>query len=351
MFSPFWDFYAMNRLSPTACGRGYAGVAAFGDVSSTLLNPASCKTNGRFESVLAYCYKSELPWLRDLWDEIGETHLKTIHPCILAGISGHLGPLNAGVLYYNRSSYRLDLGLNYNTGPNGEDLGRVMAYEDVRVSVISIPVTYRFANVVSVGLSADIGYYARYLHSLSDFRQSFMHVIPRFGYIVGPIRGMSFGTSFEPRSTSTYEAVLFPDYTREDYSINVMYANTYPAKYDMGISYRAPNIPLTALLDINHVWTRSCARGLRNRHDVKIGVEYTVRNIVARVGFFTLYDYRIGPVFSLDPYAGSAHQYFLTAGATIPGRVPVTVGIMDSHLLSRGEWKTTMVTVCLNYQR
>ena len=35
------EFYSDNRISSSACGRGYTGVASTGDISSTFINPAS----------------------------------------------------------------------------------------------------------------------------------------------------------------------------------------------------------------------------------------------------------------------------------------------------------------------
>ncbi|MDI6739978.1 MAG: hypothetical protein QME74_06400 [Candidatus Edwardsbacteria bacterium] len=352
MFSPFLDFYSENRLALGAGGRGYAGVATSGDISATLLNPASLQADSALSFSFGYAYKSDLPWLRELWADVGEMNVRMLNPCLLAGVGHRFGnSLQTGIVYYDRFSYRFDMGDQWHTGPNGEDLGRFHTYQDIRVSVVSIPLSYRLSDVLTLGLSADLGFYRNVMHWSKTYSRSFWHGIPRMGLLVGPIQRMSLGMSFEPKTTATYEYEIPSEYQREDTDMLETLTNVFPARFSMGLAYQLPDRPLSLYLDFRHAWMSEIDHALKNRQDVHLGIEYETPSNTLRAGFFTLDDYRVGYYYALDSKAGSAHQYFLTAGITTKGRIPMTISIMDSHILSRGEWKTTMVTVGFNFQR
>jgi hypothetical protein len=350
MLSPFWDFYAENRLSPAAGGRGYTGVASLGDVSATLLNPASLQVDSTWTFSFAYSYKSDLPWLKSLWTDVGPMYVQTLHPCLMAGV-GHKRSDNFqfGLVYFDRHSLRLDNGESWATGPNGEDLGRYHCYDDVRNGVISVPFALFLAPALRLGLSVDVNYYRHDMHYRRSYSSTSWDVRPRMGFIAGSEKTLLLGLCYESpgKYHSTY---VIPAYEgsadAEKHTINES-----PARFQLGMKFRFPGMRLHLLADLCKVWTSSMGYILKDRQDARLGLEYDAGGSVVRAGFFTQYDYRMGQYFALDPKAGTAHQYFLTAGVTTKGRLPITLSIMDSHILSRGEWKTTMVTVGFNYQR
>jgi long-subunit fatty acid transport protein len=208
MLSPFWEFYSDNHLSLTAAGRGYAGVAETGDLTLANMNPASMAGSGNGWAA-ATVYKTRMPWLKDAVDNI---YLTTNVPSLFFGGCRQMGEaLTVGLIYSDCYSYTLDFGEVVYTGTSGEDLGIVDSYDHIRISRVSLPVAFRAAPAFAVGLDLGGNWIQRKSAGFINNKVDMFNVVPKIGFIIGPVSGFSFGVSATPQSNTKYESHFYFD--------------------------------------------------------------------------------------------------------------------------------------------
>ncbi|MDO9391560.1 MAG: hypothetical protein Q7U71_07300 [bacterium] len=339
MLSPFWEFYSDNHLSPTAAGRGYAGVAETGDLTLANMNPASIAGNGNGWAA-ATVYKTKMPWLKDAVDGI---YLTTNVPSLFFGGCRQLGEaVTVGLVYSDCYSYTLDFGEVVYTGTSGEDLGTTDAYDNINLSRISLPIAFRATPAFAVGLDFGGNWVHRKTSGFINNTVDLFTLVPKLGFIVGPVSGFSFGFSATPQSSTKY------DYQYEFWGISHIehYTNNYPGRLAAGFKYQGLNA--NYYFDLNYVNTGINENQI-DRRDFNLGAEHRRGIWVYRAGLFSVMDYRNPEIEWLNE-VGHDSQYFLTAGIEkTDGRVTYAVSIIDSHLLSPGDFKTTKIQAGLKY--
>ncbi|MHB8156863.1 MAG: PorV/PorQ family protein [Desulfocucumaceae bacterium] len=336
MLSPFWEFYSDNHLSLTAAGRGYAGVAETGDLTLANMNPASIAGSGNGWAA-ATVYKSRMTWFED-WIDLAPNV-----PSLFLGGCRQMGEaVTVGLIYSDCYSYIMDFGEMQVTGTSGEDLGTTEAYDKISISRISLPIAFRATPAFAVGLDLGGNWVHRKTSSFINNTVDLFTLVPKLGFIVGPVSGFSFGISATPQSSTKY------DYQYEFWDISHIehYTNIYPGRLTAGFKYQG--LTTNYYFDLNYVNTGINDNQI-DRRDFNLGVEHRRGIWVYRAGLFSVMDYRNPEIEWIDE-VGHDNQYFLTAGIEkTDGRVKYAVSIMDSHLLSPGAFKTTKIQAGLKY--
>ena len=360
MFSCFWDFYADNRMAPQACGRGYTGVASEGELVSAVINPASMANIAGWQAFAGYAYKSNLPWLRGF---VGGMELRTLHPCGMLSVGRSINDkIQIGCFIYETKSYRLDEGTFEHVDEYGNVIGTFSSKEDVRKTSLYLPVSLKVGDQAQIGFGLEINRCRRNKNiGLYKGEASFWEITPRIGTILKANQVLSFGLAYRygmdyaftekgsysggttvpisdtswPSSYSNYNEMEWPLHHHE------------PSTIILGIEYRSPGTPISFMADLGHVFIPDILRSLKDRNDLHLGLEYRKGDVDYRVGYFTVRDYRVRSQY-LNPSDNS--QYFLTCGfSRYFGFWGLTLSLMDSHLLSPGEWKTTVVNGGVSY--
>jgi len=347
LLSPFWDFYSDNRLSATASGRGYTGIAGDNDLSGIVLNPATLKQDSKWQFYGEYIYKSKVPWLAGL---VSDLDLKESHPALFAGVSYKINNyFQIGAAYANIKSFKFDLGTVITTNKFGEPTGEDDASYNISFNSISIPLVYNFKNILRLGANLNINLISNHADlSTVQGKSNFIKFIPDFGIVYKPVSELSVGVTFTPETKQNVETEI----TYPDTSITFTYreANVFPMHVGMGLKYNFVKIPLSIYGDFKYVNT-SAISNLVDRKDFHFGLEYNVTPIVTlRTGLFTLADYRENGIAWVDE-VGTYSEVFGTIGGTVNYKnFNVHLGIMDSHIFSSGKIKQTHINAGFGYK-
>jgi len=357
-YSTFWDFYSNNRMSTIPAGKGYTGIAGRNDVSGVMLNPASLDLKNKYHAHAEYIYKSDVPWLKSFTQQLAveDEYLRELHPSISGGVAYRMNKfLQVGLLYNTSNSYRLDYGTGQITNEFGEILGYADFYTDVSVSSITAPLVFNYKNFLRAGVNISyciyhLGFtYNRISGNVPDNAAvaNFQKVVPQFGVIVQPVKGLALGLTFVPE---TRENVTYKNYDGSTYTNKK--ANVFPMKIGAGVDFLFPNLPLRAAVDYNYTKS-SVDNRLKDRHDINAGLEYTImKKIALRAGFFTLKDNRADEtefMHWVDP-VGKYTQYFATIGGSYRLKnFTLSLAVIDSHIFSKGLIKQTIVNAGVSF--
>jgi hypothetical protein len=354
LLDPFWDFYAENPFPPEAAGRGFTGIAGQGDVALSLMNPAAMANIYGWQIVGGYGAKTRLPWLKGIWDDVGSMYVEALPPSAYAGIGYSLNERwQLGVVYHDAYSFYFDAGQGDLVDEMGNLLGSYKSYSKARVSKISIPIAFSPSSKAVFGFALDLGKHYRYdnLMALDIKRYSeanWYSALPRLGAKAEIGRGLYLGVTVSPEWQYDYE-IKSQNLLGQPLAFKCRYLS--PLKIDLGLSYRPRQSPLDLYLDGRYVALSNQDNYLVDRFDFHLGADYTRDNWQVRTGFFTKRDYRQSePSWLYILPVGNDHQYFLTCGLTrYFGFWGLSFSLMDSHLLSPGEWKTTVVNGGVSY--
>lgn len=339
MLSSYWNFYSDNRFSIEANGRGNAGLAGQGGLFASLLNPASLNISSGLQFTTGYSYKTKQPWLKDLWPDVGELYLKSLHPCLLFGFNyGLSDDFQAGLVYYDAKSYKMDYGTSIWVDEDLEVISEpIDNYENIRSSSLYIPFNIKINAAVNFGLGVYINQNSRYLHFFRDYRCTFYNFSIQPGLLIGPVNGLSVGFTYRPGSETKYS---------DGYGDLVHKA---PAFLGLGLKLENPEMGTSFYFDFNKHWYSDINPDLKDRMDTGLGIEQGLGKFKLRTGYFTVMDYRRPGTSMMQ--VGNDYQYFLTGGATYPvGPVEISLSLMDSHMLSSGKLQQTQVSCGLNYR-
>lgn len=363
-FSPFWDFYSNNRLSTSASGKGYTGIAGRNDISGVVLNPASLEIlKHKFQFCFEYVYKSNIQWLDGV---VSDVYLKELQPAFLSGLGVNLNKyIQTGILYYTGNSYKLDLGEVRVIDENGNTIGETYCYKRFRINSLSMPIVTKYKNI-RFGVNINYLYYCLESILIGEWygeecsgKASFYKLVPKFGIIISPLKNLSLGATFLPETKATIEEkwspkirwiVLEPSikgdwFTPEDTIFN----NTFPLEVGVGLQYKLNKLPLSFYLDYNY-YDYSKDELLVDRNDIHFGAEYEFnRYFILRAGFFRQQDYRDENIQWYDDI-GDYEQIFVTSGASIRlESFGLNFSIMDSHIGYIGEKKQTYINGGMTY--
>jgi hypothetical protein len=336
----FWDFYSNNRLSTVNAGRGYTGIAGNNDISGVVLNPASLSVDKKFQIHGEYVYKTDVPWLQSIMPT--GVNLKQLHPAFMVSGAYKFNDLiSGGLLFYTSNTQKLSSDLIL-TNEFGQQIGTYTSNENTSISSLAVPIVVNYKNKFKAGINVSVSFYhgdANYTSSSSgsaDGKANFTKFNAQFGLIVFPIKDLSIGATFSPqvKQNIVWE---FPGIQNDTFTSNV-----FPMKLGAGAEYRFRGFPLKLAFDYTYI-NSSKQQGLKDRNDFYFGAEYDLlKNISVRTGFFTLRDYRNGSNY-IDPI-GKYDEYFLTIGGTYRvKKMAFSAALMDSHLLSTGLIKQTII--------
>lgn len=351
-FQSFWDFYTNNRISSSACGMGYTGVANRGGISSTFINPASLSLENKKQLYFEYVYKDDIEWIADI-------KYKNLNPNFSVGFGLPINDyFQTGISYRTENSLKADYGEIIGTAVSdtAEEgfiiTGTAELYRNTKFSSFSIPFVFTFRNILSIGI--DLSYtnvYSKFYSEtedslleaqLNDIPVEFNKIIPKFGIICSPIENLSFGLTY---LAETREAVITETDTLDP--------NIFPSKIGIGISYKFNPIPLSLSLDYKYS-KNSAEEGLVDRNDVHFGLGYDINNnFTLRAGFFTQKDYRNSSwQWQTEEFFGLGNydQTFTTLGISYKvSSLIINLSLMDSHLFSTGSIEQTYVNTGLSY--
>ncbi len=373
-FQSSWDFYSDNRISSSACGRGYTGVASTGDLSSVFINPASLSLENKRQYYFEYTYKNNVEWYMN-------RKLQELHPNFSAGHAFLINDfLQIGMTYRTEKSFSEDTeytilyipfaeiyvtddipygwadpewDINDSLSIDSFHIDTVHRNTDLKISSFSIPIAINFKNIIRIGV--DINYTTFYSKSgyievgknVSGIPIKFSKIIPKLGFIYSPLENLSFGLTYTPKISEsiTLQPTSYYSYTYDP--------NIFPTKIGIGINYKFNSFPLSLSLDYirSH---NSMEENLINRNDIHLGLEYVIgKNFKVRTGFFTQIDYRDSE--SQEYYQenfgiGSYNQIFTTLGLSYKiSSLELNLSLMDSHLLSNGHIEQTYVNTGITY--
>ncbi|MEJ2567270.1 MAG: hypothetical protein P8Z50_00085 [candidate division WOR-3 bacterium] len=355
-FENFWDFYADNRISSQACGRGYTGVANTGDISSTFINPASLSLKNKKQIYFEYVYKDDLEWIADI-------KYKNLDPNFSLGFGLPVNDyFQTGIVYRIENSRKTDYGeiqgtVVIDTAEGGyTEAGTAELYKNTKFSSFSVPLAFNFINILTIGIDLSYtNFYSKFYSEtedsimeavFNDYTAEFNKIRPKIGVILFPIKNLSMGLTFLPevKENATMELT--------DTTITYAEPNIFPLEIGIGISYQLSTIPLTLSLDYNYS-KNSAEEGLVNRNDIHFGVSYDIHNnFILRGGFFTQGDYRTQSSQSyLESYGlGNFDQIFTTFGISYKiSSLTINLSLMDSHLLSTGSVEQTYFNTGISY--
>ncbi len=380
------DYYSDNRISSSACGRGYTGVANTGDISSVFINPASLSLENKRQYYFEYTYKNNV--------ELGtNSTLQELHPNFSAGYAFFINEFfQIGMTYRTEKSFSTDaayllghlLGSSTNdpdrfeylkslhleiyddepwSGPSDSSdpshIGDLTSddkpyinqpydlYTDMKISSFSIPIAVNFKNIVRIGL--DINYTTFYLKSetqtiseniwiINSAPIKFSKIIPKFGFIYSPMENLSFGLTYTPKISESISSYYY-----------TLGLNISPTKIGIGVNYKFNSFPLTLSLDYirSH---NSIEANLINRNDIHLGLEYDLNNnLKLRTGLFTQRDYRTGESRE-NSEMDNFDQIFNTFGISYKiSSFVLNLSLMDSHLFSNSPIEQTYFSTGISY--
>jgi hypothetical protein len=385
-FQSLWDFYSDNRVSSSACGRGYSGIASTGDISSVFINPASLSLENKRQYYFEYTYKNNVEWdtnrvFQELHPNFSAGHAFSINDFLQIGTTYRTEKsFSEGTEYihnirrfiyisngdsipfYDYIADNIPYGFPYPEWlPDSLDslsldtsyVDTIHRNTDLKISSFSIPIVINFKNIIRIGV--DINYttfYSKIRHGESGENVpgipiKFNKIIPKFGFIYSPMENLSFGLTYTPKITEsiTVNPNSYYSYTQDP--------NIFPTKIGIGINYKLNLFPLSLSLDYirSH---NSMEENLINRNDIHLGLEYDIsNNFKIKTGFFTQRDYRDSE--SQEYYqenfgVGNYNQIFTTFGLSYKiSSLALNLSLMDSHLFSNGHIEQTYVNTGISY--
>jgi len=382
-FQSLWDFYSDNRVSSSACGRGYTGVASTGDISSVFINPASLSLENKRQYYFEYTYKNNVEWNTNRM-------FQELHPNFSAGHAFSINDfLQIGITYRTEKSFseeeeytprfiyifngdsipfydyivdNIPYGFSYPEWlPDSLDslsldtsyVDTVHRNTDLKISSFSIPIVINFKNTIRIGV--DINYttfYSKLVYgepgeNVPGIPIKFNKIVPKFGLIYSPKENLSFGLTYTPKISEsiTLQPNSYYSYTYDP--------NIFPSKIGVGVNYKFNSFPLSLSLDYIR-FNNSMEGNLTNRNDIHLGLEYDIsKNFKIRTGFFTQKDYRDSE--SQEYYQenfgiGNYNQIFTTLGLSYKiSSLALNLSLMDSHLFSNGHIEQTYVNTGITY--
>jgi len=343
-----YDFYSDNRISSSACGSGYTGMATTGDISSTFINPASLSLENKKQIYFEYVYKDEIEWILDI-------KYKNLNPNFSLGFGLPVNDyFQTGITYRTEKSFKIDYEeitqmIVSDTAVEGYvETGSFNLNTNFKITSFSIPIVFKFKDMFNIGVDISYTnfYYRKFLEEEADSLEAvpnthtvdFYIVRPKFGIIVSPLENLSMGFTYLPESKETVTHAINPV--------------KFPLKIGTGIRYQLSTIPLTLSLDYNFS-KNSAEEGLVNRNDIHFGVSYDIHNnFILRGGLFTQGDYRNNDPRVTEQLWGIVldDQIFTTFGISYEvNSLTLILSFMDSHLLSDGQIKQTYVNTGISY--
>ena len=374
-FQSLWDFYSDNRVSSSACGRGYTGVANTGDISNVFINPASLSLENKRQYYFEYTYKNNVEWdtnrtLQELHPNFSAGHALCINDFLQIGTTYRVEKSlffdeqvyirqyilqDSAIIWVGSPGDNIPFGWEW---PDSISIDTIVdtidPYIDLKISSFSIPIVINFKNILRIGL--DINYLTFYSKSgnitTSQFGwrniapTKFSKIIPKFGFIYSPIKNLSFGLTYTPK---TNENITVGDFPFLDYSGT----NVFPTKIGIGINYKFNSFPLSLSFDYirSH---NSIEENLIDRNDIHLGLEYDIiNNFKLRTGFFTQRDYRNSETqeyYQENFGIGNYNQIFTTFGLSYKiSSLALNLSLMDSHLFSNGYIEQTYLNTGITY--
>lgn len=325
--SPSNDYYSLTYLSVVNAGKGNTGAASTGDVSSSLINPASLTCGKKYQSVLSYGFKTS--------SEFTSTDkLSQVHPSFSFGAAFKLFEgFNAGILYSNRRNmkYTSSIGTGY--------VDQVFSEH-----VLAIPVSYEYDI-----LKAGIGLNFKLMHgSINGFFSSVNYpegtntygktnkilFTPDIGVILSPWQNFSIGVVVNPagefKNNWEYDT-LFP---------NQSTTSKFPMRISAGTELRFPREGFKFSIDYTFE-NMSGISGYDDRNNINIGAEYEpLKDLTVRAGFFTLNTPSTRK--SLNPKPDN--QTFLTAGGSYFYKgVKFNLALVSSSLIDKKDISHTII--------
>ena len=343
LFSSFWDFYSYNRLSTSACGKGYTGIGDTNGIDGVILNPASLSIGDRYQFYFEYIYKNNVQWLKGLFDNL---YLKELHPTFLIGAGFNLNDyLSTGIVYCTNNSYKMDSIESAITDEYGNIIDSVYIFNELKISSFLIPIIFSYKDIIKLGVNLSYSNYtSRDIWIEKDTgKVSFNKFIPKFGVIVFPLKNLSIGLTYLPE---TKETITKKWTNREDEEYQ---PNVFPLRFGVGIQYELNAIPISFSLDYNYS-NDSKDIILENRKDIHFGLEYDIiKNLALRAGFFSQRDYRSKNINWFDAI-GDYDQIFTTLGLSYKiTYFTLNLSMMNSNLFSKGKIEQTYINVGVNY--
>ncbi|MBN1949018.1 MAG: hypothetical protein JW784_04680 [Candidatus Cloacimonetes bacterium] len=348
-----YNFYSFNHLSSEAAGRGYTGIAAAGNLSMALLNPAAVELN---ESWQLYTEVNDKPEVNfSLSDH--DFGIENYRTGSLYGIGLKRNQFQIGLLYYVRNSYDLQTCQEcYYNGALVDSLQYHLRYMN---TVTSIPITFSYKNLLKLGVNLQMEKHESGEPIAMVGQGGINEVITgrvyekvyryQVGLVAEPISGLAVGATFRPQATRRVEK-NFGDF----YGTARFRDSTFPLSIGAGIRYDASFLPVSVFFDYNYS-RDSVYDELVDRNDYNAGLEFNYHQLVfLRAGFFTQKDYRDfdytisheGQEYNYWSNETSLEQNFLTFGAGYRfHQLKLDLSVIDSSLLEAGDIKLTQVNL------
>lgn len=337
--NPFWSFYSENYLSSASLGKGYTGIGAMGDISSTSLNPASLNLEKKFQIQVQYTYRTSHEWLTEVVDNVSlKQSLYSLSAAFGYRIDRHF---QLGFLYSNPQSFSMDMGQLIETNESGIQIGSYDGTDKYIIHSFSLPIVYS-NDYIRIGITANYSLYQHILPSPNS-GDNVTGTMKRFnvqaGIIVTPSKQFSVGATFVPgyNGQVNYNTISWPSYA------------SMPMKLGLGVEYtfkgRGTKIPA----DFEYTST-SVRDDLRDQHQFHAGLEYPFDKMwTFRAGVFNIEDPRNLSTGTWANANENLNQVCFTLGATCKlNKLDATLAIMDSHL-SPGTFHNTFINGGLTY--
>jgi len=332
IYAPYLDFYFDNFLGTKAVGRGYSGVADFGSIESTLLNPASMQIESKTDFYYEFGTKNNIKY----WENTELTPHKNGY--MFGGVIKIGDQLQAGVIYGIKSNVNYDIrkeSIEY-----GHNAGIYQIYFNKSCSIVNIPISYQLNENLSLGASLNFELYKslqsqvlptyyglKYFEAKADFNL----VRVSLGSIY-KLNNFSFGASFLTQTEKIITERM------DDYKLTYE-PNEFPWELRAGLTYKLSHIPLNFLADLNYSNT-SVYEEYKNKIDFNLGSEYTFRSLVLRLGYFSQLDFRdldFKDIAGEDYWENTVNQerHFATMGASFAWKaLEFSAAYITSELLS-----------------
>lgn len=340
-FKPAFSFYGNNRLSAISAGRGYTGVASEGSLTASNLNPASLNIPNTAQIFYEYGKKNEYSLDGGINSEIELSNYKA---AASYGAGYRINErLNIGLLY--NKAFNMEIG--YGSVENYDCSGTVLLesfdlYEKVAMSILSIPVSYKINNILTLGVGINTHIYhaetSRACYNSNEewdnFRGKIDFVLfrPKVGFLANLSSSLAVGATFvPPTSKRIKEKVVWQEIRYEK--------NSFPTQFAVGTKFSLDSIPLSLLADYRFS-NEAISAEFIDKQEASFGVESNLsKNFTLRAGYLYQNDYRNKDYVSNESLYwcknDSYEQNFITAGASLKWRKTTwDVAIMHSGFTS-----------------
>lgn len=344
--NPFWEFYSENKLSTISAGKGFTGVASFGDISNISLNPASLNIEKRFNTNISYSYQSSIDYLPNFTDS---EHLRNGFPSFSIGGGYRINKdLQVGLVYQNNYSFNHVYDMIY-MNEFGNEIGRGEAYEKYASHSFYIPIVFNYewlrlgANLNLTYLRGDIsiGEGINYPGYPCTGKGELWSFIPQIGFIITPNEYISFGASY----TNGYSGSI--DWTYDIASPETGYCEI-PSRLALGSEIQILENKLKLSFEY-HFANTSAVGYLKDKNNINLGAEYLLdESWTVRSGFFTQFDFRNMSSAWLDN--SSYDQFFITLGGTYKYKgLTFNLAFLNSSLLSNSNVAHSVINAGIGY--